>query len=478
MAQPPAYPPQTEFLVYQAQQAWFPGQQLDVEFNALSASVEAIETNLNIIQRDDGQLANGSVGVDQLNATLRLQLTGASFTPVPALQGPLNLTASGVNQGLLVLQTASGGIATGSFQHYLNLFSVTSDTVAMTAPAGGLNALGVTYNFGGSTVAGARTGFLSVVTQTAPTNASNPFPAYTAMAGVTFVDGVGDGGTNTGAGARGTYFGANPQVRSTATNVLEVVGQETNVWGSSTATQTYQLCHSAVGIFANNGVTLDAAYELHMGASAPYGAAAAPGPGFGYGFVAAELSNGYVPIAPTGTLLGVYLGSLSTVPVAYGIDIRKLTASQKQIAGVGFSIDPVGQPTFGAGSGTVFEIINGGQGTGSAGAGLAIENAGAGVVSFGNVSALFGGAYSNIGAVTGFFGLNLYTNNTIAVTIDTSQKVTFAGLVTTPASASGGAGFNIQAGSAPTSPNNGDMWQDGTNVKIRIGGVTKTFTIT
>ena len=37
--------------------------------------------------------------------------------------------------------------------------------------------------------------------------------------------------------------------------------------------------------------------------------------------------------------------------------------------------------------------------------------------------------------------------------------------------------LNIPAGTAPTSPNDGDFWQDGTNVKIRIGGVTKTFTI-
>lgn len=47
----------------------------------------------------------------------------------------------------------------------------------------------------------------------------------------------------------------------------------------------------------------------------------------------------------------------------------------------------------------------------------------------------------------------------------------------TQASATGLAGFNIPAGTAPTSPVNGDMWQDGTDIKIRIGGVTKTFTI-
>lgn len=38
--------------------------------------------------------------------------------------------------------------------------------------------------------------------------------------------------------------------------------------------------------------------------------------------------------------------------------------------------------------------------------------------------------------------------------------------------------INFGASTAPTSPNNGDLWFDGTDVKIRVGGVTKTFTLT
>jgi hypothetical protein len=37
--------------------------------------------------------------------------------------------------------------------------------------------------------------------------------------------------------------------------------------------------------------------------------------------------------------------------------------------------------------------------------------------------------------------------------------------------------INFGASSAPTSPNNGDFWFDGTNFKCRVGGATKTFTI-
>lgn len=40
------------------------------------------------------------------------------------------------------------------------------------------------------------------------------------------------------------------------------------------------------------------------------------------------------------------------------------------------------------------------------------------------------------------------------------------------------ASLNIPSGTAPTSPVDGDIWFDGTDIKMRIGGVTKTFTLT
>jgi hypothetical protein len=47
------------------------------------------------------------------------------------------------------------------------------------------------------------------------------------------------------------------------------------------------------------------------------------------------------------------------------------------------------------------------------------------------------------------------------------------------ASLTGVANINLPAtGVAPTSPVNGDIWFDGTNIKIQIGGATKTFTVT
>jgi hypothetical protein len=39
------------------------------------------------------------------------------------------------------------------------------------------------------------------------------------------------------------------------------------------------------------------------------------------------------------------------------------------------------------------------------------------------------------------------------------------------------ASLRIRSGTAPTTPNDGDIWYDGTNLKMRVGAVTKTFTL-
>lgn len=56
--------------------------------------------------------------------------------------------------------------------------------------------------------------------------------------------------------------------------------------------------------------------------------------------------------------------------------------------------------------------------------------------------------------------------------------VTPGAYVDVAASTTSTASFRIRSGTAPTTPNNGDIWFDGTNLKIQIGGVTKTVTVT
>ena len=67
-------------------------------------------------------------------------------------------------------------------------------------------------------------------------------------------------------------------------------------------------------------------------------------------------------------------------------------------------------------------------------------------------------------------------------TIDDSGNVgiinaTPTAALDTPASTTSRATMRIRSGVAPTTPNNGDIWFDGTDLKMRIGGVTKTFTL-
>jgi hypothetical protein len=70
VSQPPPYTPSHSF-ISDAATGTFPGQSLDIEFNNIAAVTDAIETNLAMIQRDDGVLANGSVDYDQLSPALQ-----------------------------------------------------------------------------------------------------------------------------------------------------------------------------------------------------------------------------------------------------------------------------------------------------------------------------------------------------------------------------------------------------------------------
>jgi len=62
-------------------------------------------------------------------------------------------------------------------------------------------------------------------------------------------------------------------------------------------------------------------------------------------------------------------------------------------------------------------------------------------------------------------------SSTAQLQIETTGKVSYAAATTAKAQ------INLASGTAPTSPVNGDIWFDGTDLKIRVGGVTKTFTL-
>lgn len=83
-----------------------------------------------------------------------------------------------------------------------------------------------------------------------------------------------------------------------------------------------------------------------------------------------------------------------------------------------------------------------------------------------NGGLLFGTAGSAIAAtfgVNGLLGLGMATPTAL---------LHISGSSTTNSA------LRLASGAAPTSPNDGDIWYDGTNLKMRIGVTTKTFTLT
>lgn len=78
-AQPPDYNRQANFTDWSTAYPSLPhdGTDMDDEFNAVKTTLDAILHNLALIQRDDGQLANHSVGIDQLKDEVAI-----GFNPV------------------------------------------------------------------------------------------------------------------------------------------------------------------------------------------------------------------------------------------------------------------------------------------------------------------------------------------------------------------------------------------------------------
>jgi len=116
------------------------------------------------------------------------------------------------------------------------------------------------------------------------------------------------------------------------------------------------------------------------------------------------------------------------------------------------------------------DVVNAGVGTGilftvdsvngSGRQGIAVERIGSGGV---------GKIHILMRATTGGAALSLADS---VCYWDQNGKLTFNGSTTTKAP------INLIAGTAPTSPVDGDLWYDGSDLKFRLGGSTKTFTLT
>lgn len=123
MTQPVPYAPEYSFTDFSSGSPTSqpPGTKLDAEFEAIEDTLAAVLRNLAIMQRDDGGLANGSVGVEQLSAAV-ISLVGQSTF---AVRG----------QWLTATAYAAGDFYSNANQTYIvmvahNSSSITSDVAA------------------------------------------------------------------------------------------------------------------------------------------------------------------------------------------------------------------------------------------------------------------------------------------------------------------------------------------------------------
>lgn len=71
----------------------------------------------------------------------------------------------------------------------------------------------------------------------------------------------------------------------------------------------------------------------------------------------------------------------------------------------------------------------------------------------------------------------LYINPTLTAAADFSAIEVANGITILGASTTDKASLRIPSGTAPTTPTNGDIWFDGTDLKIRVAGVTRTIVL-
>ena len=184
--------------------------------------------------------------------------------------------------------------------------------------------------------------------------------------------------------------------------------------------------------------------------------------------------------APSG-ILDVYSAPLSASVLKIGtsqnfsITANTQSTNRFQL----FNISRIGSPSI--------EAVSIGVGTG--------PTAGSGVISANNDNLIFGYAFSGtfnetyritsqknlLLGTTADLGYRLDVNGTGASTgalrVTGGLSLFQGGKMTIAAATTSYASLNIPSGTAPTTPANGDIWQDGTNIYIRMGGSTKTFTI-
>lgn len=202
-----------------------------------------------------------------------------------------------------------------------------------------LDGFRVRHLFGGSSVKGGREALTGALWHTAATNSVNANRNYVAVQGKTYSQ-AGDGGTNTGAGAKGQYFGGGfaAYADAAATNLLHLTGAEFNTFMASGATARYTDGLSVAGCNTGHGADTDAGIAITgMNAVGSYG----PHDGWGAGVLFTDRS-GAAPLSTSATVIGSFWTAGGTKTVANGVDLQGFTFTGHAFVSNGFGVDPDG----------------------------------------------------------------------------------------------------------------------------------------
>lgn len=170
-------------------------------------------------------------------------------------------------------------------------------------------------------------------------------PDFTTATDVVGVLGYGSskiemGGTNTGAGAKGGIFGVHAFANAgpAATNLLGLIGQETDVYTETGSTMARRIGHVVVDLNSQvRGATYDAAYAVTASGASPAG--------FLNGLLFSD-SSGSHGIAATGSLIATQ----GAHTVTNGVDIQSYTYTGFAFRSTGFGVGGTGVITSGTAS--------------------------------------------------------------------------------------------------------------------------------
>ena len=215
--------------------------------------------------------------------------------------------------------------------------------------------------FGSSAAKGGRIGVLGEVYHAlGATNTASANRNYVGVVGQANVDppgatGPADGGTNTGAGSKGAYFGINAVVRLGAgsTNVFQATGCELNTYVKATASTGYLFGATIAGFNEIRGAVIDGALEIGGGTDNGYG----PHVGWKYGIVFSNIHGGD-PFASDSTLIGSFWTSGGARTITNGIDLSGFNMTGVVIQGAKMSLSE-STLTLGANGAGVSSIVAG-----------------------------------------------------------------------------------------------------------------------